>query len=189
MAKKKAKKVAKKAKKKRAKRRTGGQKVKMPGVGSGNNPASRKGMANLDAHKAARAPRAPYSLTAILKRVMKEETLDNRTGDPITRGEKMIRTAMLQSELGEFKYFQELFNRIEGKVPDAIILQNAQEMVKQQAVQIALKVADIAEQVAGNYMDEESCDEFVMKLGEKLLEEFAKEDTDEDMATDGDTEQ
>jgi len=178
------KRVAKKAKKKLGKKKSPG--ARMIGVGSGNNPASRKGMSNLDPVKAGRTPKAPYSLTAILKRVMKEETAD-RLGNPITRGEKMIRTAMLQSELGEFKYFQELFNRIEGKVPDAIILQNAHEMVKQQAVQIALKVADIAELVASEYMDEESCDEFVMKLGEKLLEEFNKERNDEDVTSDDDS--
>jgi len=174
MAKKKASKKAKKTTKKKspkkkakkAKKKKGRRSIKMPGVGSGNNPGSRAGMVNLDPQASAGRPRTP-SLTAILKRVVSEPT--QHRGDRITRAEKMIRRAVMQSELGEFKFFQELWNRLEGKVPDALILQNAKQMIAQEAVQIAMQVADLAENVASKYMDEEDCSKFVTELGDELM--------------------
>jgi hypothetical protein len=55
------------------------------------------------------------SLTAIIRRVLAEA--DEEHG---TKGEKLIAVALRAADKGDFRYFKELIERNDGKVPDRI---------------------------------------------------------------------
>ena len=57
-------------------------------------------------------------LTDTLKKLLREPDPD----DPDkTTQDRLIEAAMIHAKKGDFKFFQEIFNRCEGKVPDRIV--------------------------------------------------------------------
>lgn len=65
-------------------------------------------------------PVGVVSLTALLKEVLLEVDSAKRK----TKAERLIRKAVDLAQEGDFRYFQEIMNRMEGKVPEKILQAN-----------------------------------------------------------------
>lgn len=64
-------------------------------------------------------PKGSYSLTTKLRRILSEECKGYDD-----RGDRVIELAVQAAENGDASFFKEIFNRIDGKVPDETIIVN-----------------------------------------------------------------
>ena len=59
-------------------------------------------------------------LTDQLKKILREKDPSDPKGE-VTVAQRLIEAAVLHAKDGDLKFFQEIFNRVEGKVPDRIV--------------------------------------------------------------------
>jgi hypothetical protein len=99
-----------------------------------------------------------------------------RTADlNYTYADKMVEMAVAATARGDFKFFKEVFERIDGKVPDHIITESAKQMVSQQATSIATQLLEEVGKLIDRYLDDDRADEFMGLLASALAERFKHE--------------
>jgi hypothetical protein len=87
-----------------------------------------------------------YGLTALLHDAIQEQDKDG-----VTIAQKLIDVAIDKALCGDFRYFREVMDRIEGKVTDKLELSTEQEYSEQEIHEAALLImeGDKDEKISG----------------------------------------
>ena len=120
-------------------------------------------------------PRGALSLTARLRKMLALPVRfpGIRKADlNYTYADKMIEMAVAATARGDFKFFKEIFERIDGKVPDHVITESAKQMVGQQATAIATQLLEEVGKLVDRYLDDDQAEEFMGMLASSLAERF-----------------
>jgi len=67
-------------------------------------------------------PKGAVSFLKILREKLNEELPDAATGERRKRAVRLVEAALSAAEDGDFRYFKEILDRFEGKVPDRMSL-------------------------------------------------------------------
>lgn len=94
--------------------------------------------------------------------------------------------AMEASLEGNFKFFKEIFDRVEGKVPDHVVMESAKKMLEVQAATLAQSMLDIVEEVSQEILSDPISDMFIDALGKRFEEKFIENDGEPEGGVDGD---
>jgi hypothetical protein len=122
---------------------------------SGNPKGSRKGR---------------LSLTKKLRKLLEQPAYANDK-DGQTKGDVIVEMAVQAAAQGDSKFFQEIMNRIDGKVSDHLIIDTAKEMVQREAADVSAKVVEVAFEIVDKYIgDESEAAAFVQELGTTLIQ-------------------
>ena len=84
-----------------------------------------------------------------------------------------------------FKFFKEIFDRVEGKVPDHVVMESAKKMIDVQAATLAQSMLDIVEEVSSELLADNISDMFIDALGRRFEEKFIANEEDADAAANG----
>lgn len=85
-----------------------------------------------------------------------------------------------------FKFYKEIFDRIEGKVPDHVVMESAKKMIDVQAASLAQSMLDIVEEVSTELLSDKISDMFIDALGKRFEEKFIENENESAVDGDGD---
>jgi len=123
-------------------------------------------------------PKGSISIVGAIKKILAQPDHEDNT---INVAQRLALVAAERAQAGDFKFWQSLMERTDGKVPDHLVIQKTQEMVEQEAAAIAGIVTEIILPLADEYIeDDEDRAAFITDLAEQLAAKFADEDEDED---------
>jgi len=127
-------------------------------------------------------PKGTISLTNKLHKLLRLPVqVDGKPiDDEHTYGDLLVEIAIKAAGNGNYKFFKELFDRTDGKVPDHIVLENTKRLVSQQAGTIAQGLIVMVEDVASELLDDDMAEKFMVALGEKVAAKFSDDDEDDD---------
>jgi hypothetical protein len=188
-------KTAKKAKKKAARTNSRGNSdiaARMAETMTGEDRRSRAHQARVRAleqfqfkpgHKGGPGrPKGSISLTTKLRKMLALPVRmpgRSKADTNYTYADRMLEMAVAAVSLGDFKFFKEIFERIDGKVPDHVITESTKQMVSQQAVSVAQEVIEEVGKIVDRFLDDTQSDQFMDALAEALAARFEKEDEEE----------
>lgn len=160
---------SRKRSKKKAKKKTEKKKQTLPEYlkkyqfqpGQSGNPSGR--------------PKGTISLTHKLKKIM---TMPVRIKGQAFNPDRLyadlfVEMAVCAATVGDFKFFKEVFDRLDGKVPDHVVMEGTKRMVAQEAANLAQDLLAVVEEVATSMLADSIADMFMVTLGRKFEELFA----------------
>ncbi len=120
-------------------------------------------------------PKGQVSLTHRLKKLM---TMPVRVKGVAFNPERLyadlfVELAVVAATTGDFKFFKEVFDRLDGKVPDHVVMEGTKRMVAQEAANLAQDLLGLIEEVATSMLADSIADMFMVTLGRKFEEAFA----------------
>jgi hypothetical protein len=86
-----------------------------------------------------------------------------------TIGRQIIKTAVDAAKRGNFMFFKEIIDRIDGKVPERLMIDMTEKMVKDQAAKLCETVLEEMEHVCREFVPEDKLTEVVFRIGEALF--------------------
>lgn len=129
-------------------------------------------------------PKGTISLTHHLRRLLEENVVIKKNGKRknITTAEQLIEVAVKAARKGKFNFFKEIYERIDGKVPDHLIQETTKRMVKQEAANIAAEIMDLVSKTLEKHIDDDAkVADILVELADKLESRYNKtEPSDED---------
>lgn len=120
-------------------------------------------------------PKGMISLTRKLKKLM---TMPVRIKGVAFNPDRhyadlFVELAVVAATTGDFKFFKEVFDRLDGKVPDHVVMEGTKRMVAQEAANLAQDLLGLIEEVATSMLADSIADMFMVTLGRKFEEAFA----------------
>jgi hypothetical protein len=85
-----------------------------------------------------------------------------------TIGRQIIKTAVDAAKRGNFMFFKEIIDRIDGKVPERLMIDMTERMVKDQAAKLCETILEETERVCREFVPEDKLTEVVVRIGEAL---------------------
>lgn len=86
-----------------------------------------------------------------------------------TIGRQIIKTAVTAAKNGNFMFFKEIIDRIDGKVPERLMIDMTERMVKDQAAKLCETILEETEKVCREFVPADRLTEVVFKIGEALF--------------------
>jgi len=120
-------------------------------------------------------PKGSISLSARLKRILQLPVKVNGSvlsADYLV-ADNLIDIAITAAQQGRFPFFKEIIDRVDGKVPDHVVLENTKRLVATEAATIAREILTMAEDLARSYFDEAKVDGYVSTLEDQIANKFA----------------
>lgn len=90
-------------------------------------------------------PKGSISMTHQLRRMLEEGVVVKRNGKRknVTTAEQLLEVAVKAARKGKFNFFKEIFDRMDGKVPDHVIMDATKRVIKQEAESIAAEMLQL----------------------------------------------
>ncbi len=115
------------------------------------------------------------SLTVMLRQAVDEEL---PTGQSV--GEAIIVMATKMARAGQFAYFKEIFDRLDGKVPDRVLNEMTQRFVAGEVSTFAAMMVGTVLDLAADFLEGEQLEEFAKQLQDRVADLPAESESEED---------
>lgn len=86
-----------------------------------------------------------------------------------TIGRQIIKTAVDAAKRGNFMFFKEIIDRIDGKVPERLMIDMTERMVKDQAAKLCETILEETERVCREFVPADRMKDVVFRIGEALF--------------------
>ena len=125
-------------------------------------------------------PKGIVNLTGRLRAVL-TTPIDNgrkpKKGEPRqTYADELMALAVQAARKGDYRFFQHIYERMEGKVPEHLVIEAAKKMVAQEAEALAMRLVKIATDTAEEVFGPASAQKYREKLAAVVTERFKAED-------------
>jgi hypothetical protein len=87
----------------------------------------------------------------------------------------MMALAVQAARKGDYRFFQHIYERIEGKVPEHLVIEAAKKMVAQEAEALAMRLVKVATDVAEEVFGPTSAQKYAERLGIAVAERFSED--------------
>ena len=101
------------------------------------------------------------SFNVQLRQILNSPCEDNKK---ITNGRRIIEIAVEAAQNGHFNFFKEIFDRLEGKVPEHIIANVTEKYVEQEATEVAEVILNVINETLAQQLPPEQVDIIIDKL-------------------------
>ena len=96
-----------------------------------------------------------------------------KTDPDYVYADQIVEIAVEAARRGKYPFFKEIVDRIDGKVPDHVVMEGTKRMVAQEAANLAQDLLGLIEEVATSMLADSIADMFMVTLGRKFEEAFA----------------
>lgn len=102
----------------------------------------------------------------------------NRKGkkSPQLVADELIGLAVQAARKGDYRFFQHVYERIEGKVPEHLVIEAAKQMIAQESEALGMRLVKLATEVADEMFGVTKAQEYGEKLGASIKELFEVSD-------------
>lgn len=102
----------------------------------------------------------------------------NRKGNqpPQLVADELMGLAVQAARKGDYRFFQHVYERIEGKVPEHLVIEAAKQMIAQESEALAMKFVKLATEVADEMFGVTKAQEYGEKLGASIKDMFEVSD-------------
>jgi len=135
-------------------------------------------------------PKGAISLTAQLRRLMQQNVRVRKNGRiyTTTTGEQLLQMAMHAAKAGKFSFFKEIYDRMDGKVSDKLIVQTTKKMVIEELNNISGKIVNAVFEICPKYItSSKKADKFIQELAtrmDEIMKDYqAEANPEDDMVT------
>lgn len=80
----------------------------------------------------------------------------------------LVDKAIEAAKRGKFSFFKEIFDRIDGKVPDHVILESTKKVIAQETEKAASKLLEIVSDKAEKYLSDDRLASFLVEVAEEV---------------------
>jgi len=115
------------------------------------------------------AIRGFVTLTAALRRIVHRRHVSGKTV-----GEFLCEVATDQAAKGNFAFYKEIFDRLDGKIPEQLVISNMQRSMVQQAALIADGVVAAVQTVIPLYVEKVKVPEILEEIRKEIKKELKK---------------
>ncbi len=115
------------------------------------------------------------SLTVMLRQAVDEEL---PTGQSV--GEAIIVMATKMARAGQFAYFKEIFDRLDGKVPDRVLNEMTQRFVADEVSGFAAMMVGTVLDLAADFLEGDQLELFAEQLQDRVADLPAESESEED---------
>lgn len=92
-----------------------------------------------------------------------------------TFADDMMSLAIQAARKGDYRFFQHIYERMEGKVPEHLVIERAKKMVAQEAEALAMRLVRTASDVAEEVFGPSAAKKYTERLGAAVSEGFKVE--------------
>ncbi len=124
-------------------------------------------------------PKNSFSLTSRLRGIlsMPIEGREKKKGKPaVTYADELMALAVQAARRGDYRFFQHIYERIDGKVPDHVVIEEVQQLVAQESDKTTEEVVKIVTEVALQELGEKRAGVFREKLTSAMSEKLGEKD-------------
>lgn len=79
----------------------------------------------------------------------------------------------------DFRFFKEIWDRVDGKVPDHVVMESTKRMVAQEAATLAQELLGVVGETIDDYLDDDRAEAFMTALGDRWAAKFTDEPGEE----------
>ena len=128
-------------------------------------------------------PKGKVGLTDRLRSLLLTP-IEGRSVDKDRKGKKapqlvadeLMGLAVQAARKGDYRFFQHIYERIEGKVPEHLVIEAAKQMIAQEAEALAMRFVKLATEVADVMFGVTKAQEYGEKLGASIKDMFEVSD-------------
>ena len=127
-------------------------------------------------------PKGSISITARVRRLMLLPVRfpgKKNINQDYTYADLLAEMAMKAAANQDFRFFKEMWDRIDGKVPDHVVMESTRRMVAQEAATLAQDLLGVVGDVIDEYLDDDRAEAFMIALGERFEAKFTDEPSEE----------
>lgn len=124
-------------------------------------------------------PKGTPSLTTRLRGILntKIEGRDRKKGCPaVTYADELMALAVQAARRGDYRFFQHIYERMDGKIPDHVVIEEVQQMVAQESEKLTSEVVKIVGEVALTEFGVKRAAVFSEKLQAQMIERMGEKD-------------
>lgn len=124
-------------------------------------------------------PRGSFSLTARLRGILATpiEGREKKRGQPaVTYADELMALAVQAARRGDYRFFQHIYERMDGKIPDHVVVEEVQQIVAQESEKVTEDVLKIVGDVVLEELGEKRAAVLREKLGARLSEKLGEKD-------------
>ena len=93
-----------------------------------------------------------------------------------TYGDEMMALAVQSARRGDYRFFQHIYERIDGKIPDHVVIEEVQQLVAQESEKLTEHLVKIVVGVVGEELGEKRGQVVVDKLTARISEQLGEKD-------------
>lgn len=124
-------------------------------------------------------PKGSVSLTTRLRGILntKIEGRDRKKGCPaVTYADELMALAVQAARRGDYRFFQHIYERMDGKIPDHVVIEEVQQIVARESEKMTAELVEIIGDVALAEFGVKRAGVFREKLTEKMGERMGVQD-------------
>lgn len=124
-------------------------------------------------------PKNSVSLTTRLRNIlaMPIEGREKKRGQPpVTYADELMALAVQAARRGDYRFFQHIYERMDGKIPDHVVIEEVQAIVAQESEKVTEDVLKIVGDVVLEELGEKRASVLREKLGARLSEKLGDKD-------------
>ncbi len=124
-------------------------------------------------------PAGTPSLTTRLRGILntKIEGRDRKKGCPaVTYADELMALAVQAARRGDYRFFQHIYERMDGKIPDHIVVEEVQQLVEQEAEKLVQDLMKVVEEVTVKELGDKRAAVLNEKLQSQLTEKMGEKD-------------
>ena len=124
-------------------------------------------------------PKGAINLTGRLRGIlsMPIEGREKEKGKPaVTYADELMALAVQAARRGDYRFFQHIYERVEGKIPDHVVIEEVQQLVAQESDKTTEEVVKIVTEVALQELGEKRAEVFREKLTSAMSEKLGEKD-------------
>lgn len=112
--------------------------------------------------------------------VMLRQAVDEQLPSGQSVGEAMIVMATKMARAGQFNFFNEIFNRLDGKVPDRVLNEMTQRFVADEVSNFSALIVGVVLDLAADFIEGDQLEEFAGQLQDRVASLPAEAESEED---------
>lgn len=94
----------------------------------------------------------------------------------VTYADELMALALQAARRGDYRFFEHIYSRVEGKIPDRVVIEEVQQMVEQESEKITEQVVGVVGAVALEVFGEKRAAVFREKLTAAMAEQLGEKD-------------
>lgn len=124
-------------------------------------------------------PKGAISLTTRLRGLLATE-IEGRSHPrgkaAVTYADELMALALQAARRGDYRFFEHIYSRVEGKIPDHVVIEEVQRMVAQESEKLTEKLVKIVSSVVDEELGEKRGQIVVDKLTARITEQLGEKD-------------
>ena len=124
-------------------------------------------------------PKGSINLTSRLRGLLATpiEGREKEKGKPaVTYADELMSLALQAARRGDYRFFQHIYERMDGKIPDHVVIEEVQQMVTQESEKVTEEVVKVVAEIALEEFGEKRAAVFREKLTAAMTEKLGEKD-------------